>query len=111
MSAHGFAIGDYILIVFVDGASEAVVAAGRINTIVLYVGANDFAIWNNTYANIYNGVLAGQSLKDYINRIVSSVAIAIDTVRATKAVNMIVTNPARVLFLLPTFLIRPSGRQ
>jgi hypothetical protein len=68
------------------------VAAGRINTIVLYVGANDFAIWNNTYANIYNGVLAGQSLKDYINRIVSSVAIAIDTVRTTKAVNMIVTN-------------------
>ena len=26
------------------------VAAGRINTVVLYVGANNFAIWNNTYA-------------------------------------------------------------
>ncbi|WP_156795375.1 SGNH/GDSL hydrolase family protein [Bradyrhizobium icense] len=68
------------------------VAAGKVNTVVLYVGANDFAIWNNTYANIYNGVLAGQSLKDYINRIVSSVAIAIDTVRTTEAVNMIVAN-------------------
>lgn len=68
------------------------VAAGRIDTVVLYVGANDFAIWNNTYANIYNGILAGQALKDYINRIVSSIAIAIDTVRTTEAVNMIVTN-------------------
>ena len=68
------------------------VAAGKVNTVVLFVGANDFAIWNNTYANIYNGVLAGQSLKDYINRIVSSVAIAIDTVRTTEAVNVIVAN-------------------
>ena len=68
------------------------VAAGKIDAIVLYVGANDFAIWNKTYADIYNGVLAGQSLKDYIDRIVSSVASAIDTVRAAKAVNMIVVN-------------------
>ena len=64
----------------------------RINTVVLFVGANDFAIWNNTYANIYNGVLAGQSLKDYIDKIVSSIATAIDTVRTTEAVNIIVTN-------------------
>ena len=68
------------------------VAAGRINTVVLYVGANDFAIWNNTYAKIYNGVLAGQALLDHINKIVSSMATAIDTVRTTEAVNMIVTN-------------------
>lgn len=67
-------------------------AAGRVNTVVLYVGANDFAIWNDTYANIYNGVVAGKSLEDYINRIVSSMATAIDTVRATKAVDIIVTN-------------------
>ena len=67
-------------------------AAGRINTVVLYVGANNFAIWNNTDAKIYNGVLAGQALQDYINRIVSSIATAIDTVRTTEAVNMIVTN-------------------
>ena len=68
------------------------VAAGRINTVVLYVGANNFAIWNNTYAKIYNGVLAEQALQDYINRIVSSIATAIDTVRTPEAVNMIVTN-------------------
>jgi hypothetical protein len=68
------------------------VAAGKINTIVLYVGANNFAIWNNTYGNIYNGVLAGQPLQDYIDRIVSSIAIAIDTVRITQSVDMIVTN-------------------
>jgi GDSL-like Lipase/Acylhydrolase len=68
------------------------VAAGKINTVVLYVGANDFAIWNNTYASVYDGVLAGQSLKDYIDSILTSVTIAIDTVRATKAVNIIVAN-------------------
>jgi GDSL-like Lipase/Acylhydrolase len=68
------------------------VATGRINTVVLWVGANNFAIWNNTYAKIYNGVIAGQALQDYINRIVSSIATAIDTVRATEAVNIIVTN-------------------
>jgi len=68
------------------------VAAGRINTVVLYVGANDFAVWNDTYANIYNGVLAGESLKDYIDKIVSSIATAIDTVGTTEAVNIIVTN-------------------
>jgi hypothetical protein len=39
------------------------VAAGRINTAVLYVGANNFAIWNDTYTKIYNGVLAGQALR------------------------------------------------
>jgi hypothetical protein len=68
------------------------VAADKINTVVLYVGANDFAIWNDTYANIYNGVLAGDSLKEYIDKIVSSIATAIDTVRATGTVNIIVTN-------------------
>jgi hypothetical protein len=68
------------------------VAAGRVNTVVLYVGANDFAIWNDTYANIYNGVVAGKSLEDYINKIVSSIATAVDAVRAAKTVDIIVTN-------------------
>ena len=68
------------------------VAADKINTVVLYVGANDFAIWNGTYGKIYDGALTGQTLKDYIDGIVSSIAIAIDTVRAAGAVNMIVTN-------------------
>jgi GDSL-like Lipase/Acylhydrolase len=68
------------------------VAAGKINTVVLWVGANNFAIWNNTYAKIYNGVLAGRALQDYINKIVSSIETAIDTARTTDAINMIVTN-------------------
>jgi hypothetical protein len=68
------------------------VAAGKINTIVLFVGANDFAIWNGTYARIYNGVIAGDALEGHINEIVSSIATAIDTVRTTDAVNIIVAN-------------------
>ena len=70
------------------------VAAGEVNTVVLYAGANDFAIWNGAYAKIYNGTLADKTLEDYINTIVSSIAIAIDTVRAAGPVNMIVTNLA-----------------
>ncbi len=68
------------------------VAAGKINTVVLYVGANDFAIWNDTYARIYKGVLAGEALKDHIDKIVSSVAAAIDAASTTEAVNIIVAN-------------------
>ena len=68
------------------------VAAGKINTVVLFAGANDFAIWNDTYANIYNGVLAGDVLTDHINEIVDSIATAMDMVRTTDAVNVIVTN-------------------
>jgi len=68
------------------------VAAGKINTVLLYVGANDFAIWNGTYAKIYNGVVAGEALKEYIDKIVSNIATAIDTVGATEGVNIIVTN-------------------
>jgi hypothetical protein len=68
------------------------VASGRINTVVLYVGANDFAVWNKTYAKIYAGALAGQTLRNYINRIVSSIATAIDKVRTNDAVNVIVAN-------------------
>jgi phospholipase/lecithinase/hemolysin len=68
------------------------VAAGKIDTVVLYVGANDFAIWNGTYGKIYDGALTDQTVKDYISRIVSGIVIAIDMVRAAGAVNMIVTN-------------------
>jgi phospholipase/lecithinase/hemolysin len=68
------------------------VAAGEVNTVVLYVGANDFAIWNGAYATIYNGTLADKTLEDYVHSVVSSIATAIDTVRAAGPVNMIVTN-------------------
>ena len=70
------------------------VAAGEVNTVVLYAGANDFAIWNGAYAKIYNGTLADKTLEDHVNTIVSSIATAIDTVRAAGPVNMIVTNLA-----------------
>jgi phospholipase/lecithinase/hemolysin len=68
------------------------VAAGEVNTVVLYVGANDFAIWNGAYAKIYKGTLVDKTLEDYVNSVVSSIATAIDTVRAAGPVNMIVTN-------------------
>ena len=68
------------------------VAAGEVNTVVLYVGVNDFASWNGAYANIYRRTLKEKELENYINTIVSRIAIAIDTVRAAGQVNVIVTN-------------------
>jgi hypothetical protein len=68
------------------------VAAGEVNTVVLYIGGNDFSIWNGAYAKIYNGSPADKTLEDYVNTVVSSIATAIDTVRAAGPVNMLVTN-------------------
>jgi hypothetical protein len=68
------------------------VAAGEVNTVVLYVGANNFDIWNGTYASIYYGGLSGAVLQSYIDTIVSSITQAIDTVQAAGPVNFIVAS-------------------
>lgn len=72
----------------------AQVAAGKVNTVILYVGANDFAIWNGTFQAIYDGSLSGQALTDHLNTIIQDYATAIDIVRAAGPVNMIVTTVA-----------------
>jgi lysophospholipase L1-like esterase len=39
----------------------AQVAAGKVSIVVVYAGANDFAIWNGTYAEVYNGSVSGSA--------------------------------------------------
>jgi hypothetical protein len=67
-------------------------AAGEVNTVVLYVGVNNFAAWNGAYAKVYNETLKDKELEDYIKTVVSSIAAAIDIVSAAGPVNIIVTN-------------------
>jgi len=70
----------------------AQVTAGKINTVMLYVGANDFAIWNGTYAAIYDGTLSSQGVQQKVQDILSNITTAIDTVQAAGPENMIVVN-------------------
>jgi hypothetical protein len=65
----------------VDGLA-AQVAAGKVSTVVIYVGANDFATWNGTYAEIYEGQLSGRALDRKLDRIVGSLRTAIARIRA-----------------------------
>jgi hypothetical protein len=72
-----------------DGVA-AQVAAGQVATVLLMVGVNDFAIWNGTYAQIYNGTIAGQALTAKINAIVANIRQAVETVQQAGPVTMIV---------------------
>ena len=80
--------------VIVDGQADGVagqVAAGQVSTVLLMVGANDFAIWNGTFEQVYNGAIAGQALTDKINAIVARIRQAVETVQQAGPVTMLVT--------------------
>jgi hypothetical protein len=59
------------------------VAEGRGSSAVLMIGANDFALTNNTYAEIYSGAVSGAALTAKIDNIVASIALALDIVRGS----------------------------
>ncbi len=65
------------------------VTAGQVNTVVIYIGYNDFFQGTN-YSDIYNGVVSGQALQNKINGIIASITQAADMVRAAGTVHMIV---------------------
>lgn len=64
------------------------VAAGEVDTAVLYIGGNDFN--EGSYSDIYNGIISGQALQDKIDGIISSITQAVDTVRSAGSVRFIV---------------------
>ncbi len=66
------------------------VAAGLVNTVVIYIGGNDFSQGTN-YSDIYSGVITGQALQNKISGIISSITQAADAARSAGTVNMIVT--------------------
>jgi hypothetical protein len=68
------------------------VRSGRVSHVVFQIGANDFAIWNNTYAEIYNGTLSDAQVQQKVDEIIADMTTAIDTVRAAGPVKIVVAN-------------------
>ncbi len=67
------------------------VAEGKVQNVFFLIGPNDFAIWNGTYAAVYNGMTQAQ-IDAKVNGIISDMALAIDTVLAAGPVNFVVAN-------------------
>lgn len=65
----------------VAGLSQQV-AAGKVSTVVLMVGANDFAIWNGSYEAVYEGRIRGSALKSKLQAILENIHDAVDEIQA-----------------------------
>jgi hypothetical protein len=72
----------------------AQVQSGLVSHVLLDIGANDFAIWNDTYEEVYNGSLDDAGLEQKIDQFVADVTTAVDAVRAEGAVKILVVNLA-----------------
>jgi lysophospholipase L1-like esterase len=70
----------------------AQVAAGAVSHVLLMAGINDFAIWNGTYQEIYNGSLAGQALTAKLNAIVADLRAAIEAMQTAGPVTIFLAN-------------------
>jgi lysophospholipase L1-like esterase len=68
------------------------VQSGRVSHVVFQIGANDFAIWNNTYAEIYDGTSSEAQVQQKVDEIIADMTTAIDTVRAAGPVKIVVAN-------------------
>jgi hypothetical protein len=66
------------------------VAGGQVSHALLMIGTNDFALWNGTYQEIYNGSLSGLALTNKLDAIVANMRQAITTVKAAGPVKMFV---------------------
>ncbi|MCA0456527.1 MAG: GDSL-type esterase/lipase family protein, partial [Chloroflexi bacterium] len=72
----------------------AQVAAGQVEYVVIYIGTNDFAIWNDTYNQVYNQSLGGTALDAKINSIVSRITTAVDALKAAGNSKILLANYA-----------------
>jgi hypothetical protein len=74
------------------------VAQGRVSHVIIWIGTNDFATWNGTYQEIYDGRLGGKALQDKIDAIAADLTLAVDTIaHAGKAKVLLVTIAERAI--------------
>lgn len=66
------------------------VADGEVSYVFVFIGGNDFAMWNGTYDEIYDGRLSGGALQAKIDSIVADLTTAVDTVLSAGEVDMVV---------------------
>ena len=70
----------------------AQIASGKVNTVVIRSGDNDFTIWNGTYREIYDGTLSDAAVQTKIDGIVSNMSAALDTLKQAGPARILVGN-------------------
>lgn len=72
------------------------VKTGKVNTVVIYIGANDFApyLYDNAYSSIYNDEMSREQIIQKENEIVASIQTAVETLHSAGDVQIfLVTIP------------------
>jgi hypothetical protein len=75
---------------------QAQIAAGQVAWVATMFGANDFALWNGTYQDIYSGALSGAALQAKIDGIVACSAQVVEAVSGVGAGHAFIGNIADV---------------
>lgn len=69
----------------------AQIQSGEVTHVLFMGGGNDFATYNGTYAEIYNGTLSGSALQAKLDAIVTNVQTIINTVTAANPQGFFIT--------------------
>jgi hypothetical protein len=67
------------------------VSSGAVSTVMVLIGGNDFALWNNTYAEIYDGTLSDAAVAAKVDAIVGHITAAVATVQEAGPVTVFVS--------------------
>jgi phospholipase/lecithinase/hemolysin len=65
------------------------VANGEVSHVIIWIGTNDFATWNDTYQEIYDDRLNGEALQAKIKGVVDDITLAVDTILRAGKVNLL----------------------
>ena len=87
-SRSGATVHDAIVSGQHTGLAEQV-AKGEVSHVIIWIGVNDFGIWNGKYQEIYDGTLSEEALQTKIDAISADVALAVDTILEAGEVNLL----------------------
>jgi hypothetical protein len=88
-SYSGSGVGDIIS----NGMHTGV--AGQVpslDAVLIWVGSNDYAVWNATYDAIYNGTLSGGNLTTKEDSIISNLTTAVSSINSAGTVKILISN-------------------
>lgn len=88
---EGPSVGDIAGTGQISGCA-AYVSLGVVNTVLIWIGLNDFNEWNGTYGAIYDGALAGAALQAKIDSIVDNISAAVNAVLNAGAAWVLLAN-------------------
>lgn len=64
----------------------------NLDAVLIWVGSNDYAVWNGTYEDIYDGTISGQNLTDKEDSIVSNIQSAVTAINNAGIVKIFISN-------------------